>query len=331
VRNDNESCLYWIGKVGYFMENNRPQDAGFNAGVAFSIVFLVVMFSFVLVAMLSNRTHVATTTTTVRDSVEVAQITAEPTRITSMPTPVGQVIAYTGANVSQGKSYFGASCSGCHGSDGRGIAGLGKNLIESEFVSDLNDQELHDFIVTGRSAWDPANTTGVDMPAKGGNPALTDDNIYQIIAYLRTQSDPSLFVQDSHVDDDTSAEVVVSEPTAAPTLDPAAPTATVQIVVGIDPQAAPTQVFDPEAAYNWSCAGCHGLDGRGIAGNGSDLFTSSLVTGNSSDALFNFIITGNQGANPAVEFPHPVRGEYPGLTDEQVQAVIEYIRTLPTR
>jgi disulfide bond formation protein DsbB len=34
--------------------------------------------------------------------------------------------------------------------------------------------------------WDPLNTTGIDMPGKGGNPALTDDNILAIIAYLRT-------------------------------------------------------------------------------------------------------------------------------------------------
>lgn len=314
-------------RVGYFMENNRPQDSDYNAGVALSIVFLVGLFGFVLIAMLGNRTHVATT---VRDTVEVVQVTAEPTRITTMPTPVGQVIAYTGANVSQGKSYFGASCSGCHGSDGRGVAGLGKNLVKSDFMSDLNDQELHEFIVTGRSAWDPTNTTGVDMPAKGGNPALTDDNIYQIIAYLRTQNNPALFVQDSRIDD-VSGETVMGNPTAFPTVDPSAPTPTVQIVIGVQPEVAlPTQDFDAETAYNWSCAGCHGLDGRGIVGNGRDLFTSTLVTGSSSDGLFEFIITGNQTANPAEEFPHPVRGEYPALTDEQVQAVIDYIETLPT-
>jgi mono/diheme cytochrome c family protein len=316
------------------MENNRPQDTGFNAGVALSVVFLVALFAFVLVAMLSNRTHIEYVSTTGQ---EVAQVEAEaqPTRITTMPTPVGQVIAYTGNNVSQGKSYFGATCSGCHGSDGRGIAGLGKNLIESEFVSGMNDVELHDFIVTGRAAWDPENTTGVDMPARGGNPALTDDNIYQIIAYLRTQADPSKFDQSSPAEVSTQSSVdQASAPTTTPMPISAGPTTTPQVFVEQGtPIVVPTsdQPFDAASAYNLSCAGCHGLDGRGVPGNGTDLFTSSMVVGGNSNELFDFIITGRPPVNPEEAFPHPVRGEYPGLNDEQVRAVIQYIYTLPTR
>ncbi|WP_448601203.1 hypothetical protein [Thermoflexus hugenholtzii] len=43
-----------------------------------------------------------------------------------------------------------------------------------------------EFIKKGRPATDPANTTGVDMPPKGGNPALTDQDLADIIAFLRT-------------------------------------------------------------------------------------------------------------------------------------------------
>ena len=42
------------------------------------------------------------------------------------------------------------------------------------------------FIKTGRPASDPANTTGVDMPPKGGNPAMTDQQIMDVIAYMRS-------------------------------------------------------------------------------------------------------------------------------------------------
>lgn len=38
----------------------------------------------------------------------------------------------------------------------------------------------------GRSLGDPLNTTGVTMPAKGNNPALTDEDLSNIVAYLRT-------------------------------------------------------------------------------------------------------------------------------------------------
>lgn len=88
-----------------------------------------------------------------------------------------------------GETAYQGSCSGCHGLDARGIAGLGKTLVDSPFVQSLSDQELHQFIVTGRPIWDAANTTGVEMPPRGGNPALSDTDIDRIIAYLRSLSE----------------------------------------------------------------------------------------------------------------------------------------------
>jgi disulfide bond formation protein DsbB len=38
----------------------------------------------------------------------------------------------------------------------------------------------------GRPASDPANTTKVDMPPKGGNPALTDQDLADIVTYVRS-------------------------------------------------------------------------------------------------------------------------------------------------
>jgi disulfide bond formation protein DsbB len=42
------------------------------------------------------------------------------------------------------------------------------------------------FIKVGRGVDDPANTTGVAMLPKGGNPGLSDQDLYDIVAYLRT-------------------------------------------------------------------------------------------------------------------------------------------------
>jgi disulfide bond formation protein DsbB len=89
------------------------------------------------------------------------------------------------ALVAQGQQSF-LLCSACHGPDARGIPNLGKDLVTSEFVAGLTDEELLQFIKTGRPIWDPLNTTGLDMPPKGGNPALTDEEILAIIAYLRS-------------------------------------------------------------------------------------------------------------------------------------------------
>lgn len=88
--------------------------------------------------------------------------------------------------VAEGKKLFGQSCAACHGPEGQGIPNLGKDMTTSTFIRGLNDTDLLAFIKKGRPSFDPANTTKIDMPPKGGNPALTDDQLKAIIAYIRT-------------------------------------------------------------------------------------------------------------------------------------------------
>jgi disulfide bond formation protein DsbB len=85
-----------------------------------------------------------------------------------------------------GKVVFEGTCATCHGPDATGIEGLGKNLHDNQFVQSKTDEEMIAFIKTGRPATDPLNTTGVDMPPKGGNPALNDDDLANVLAFVRT-------------------------------------------------------------------------------------------------------------------------------------------------
>lgn len=85
-----------------------------------------------------------------------------------------------------GKTAFSSTCISCHGPEAKGMPGLGKDLTVSEFVASKTDKELVEFVKTGRPASDPLNTVGVDMPPKGGNPALTDTDILNIVAFLRS-------------------------------------------------------------------------------------------------------------------------------------------------
>ena len=85
-----------------------------------------------------------------------------------------------------GAQLFVQSCSACHGEDAKGLPSLGKDLTTSTFVASQSNEELLQFVKTGRPMGDPENTTGVDMPPKGGNPALTDQQILDIIAHIRT-------------------------------------------------------------------------------------------------------------------------------------------------
>jgi mono/diheme cytochrome c family protein len=85
-----------------------------------------------------------------------------------------------------GKDLFTSTCSACHGPTGQGVEGLGKDMTSSEFIAGKSDDELVSFIKVGRDPSDPLNTTGVAMPPKGGNPALSEDDLYDIVAYIRT-------------------------------------------------------------------------------------------------------------------------------------------------
>ena len=90
-----------------------------------------------------------------------------------------------------GEKVYEVACIACHATGGEGIEGLGKPLANSDFVVARTDQELLEFIVTGRGTADPENTSGVAMPPRGGRPNLSDNEILAVIAYLRTLQDPA--------------------------------------------------------------------------------------------------------------------------------------------
>jgi disulfide bond formation protein DsbB len=94
------------------------------------------------------------------------------------PTPAGDPEA--------GKKIFEGTCSACHGPAGEGVEGLGKDMTTSEFIAGKTDDEMVAFLKVGRDPSDPLNTTGVAMPPKGGNPALSEADLFDVVAYVRT-------------------------------------------------------------------------------------------------------------------------------------------------
>jgi len=88
--------------------------------------------------------------------------------------------------VALGKKELG-TCAGCHGVDATGVTGLGKNLVDSEFIAGISDADLAAFIKKGRPISDPANTTGIDMPPKGGR-STTRRSMVWSLTYVRFSS-----------------------------------------------------------------------------------------------------------------------------------------------
>lgn len=98
------------------------------------------------------------------------------------------VAATTAGDPVHGEKLFMANCTACHGADAKGVPSLGKSVhpSDSEFIQMQSDPELIEFIKVGRQPDHPLNTTGVAMPPKGGSPALSDSDIVDIVAYIRT-------------------------------------------------------------------------------------------------------------------------------------------------
>jgi disulfide bond formation protein DsbB len=92
----------------------------------------------------------------------------------------------TPEQIAAGEKVFMSTCATCHGKDANGLPKLGKGLRLNEFVRANDDAAMLAFVQRGRPAADPLNTTGVDMPPRGGNPALTDTDLQAVIAYVRT-------------------------------------------------------------------------------------------------------------------------------------------------
>ena len=91
-----------------------------------------------------------------------------------------------GGDSANGEVLYNGSCIACHGPNGEGIEGLGKPWVGSDFINSNSDADMVAFLLVGRPSDDPLNTTGIAMLPKGGNPSLTDDDLQDLVAYMRT-------------------------------------------------------------------------------------------------------------------------------------------------
>lgn len=88
-----------------------------------------------------------------------------------------------------GREVFVQTCATCHGFQAQGLPHQGAALRTSPFVTAQNDKDLLAFIRKGRPARDPNNKSGVAMPPSGNNPALSDERLLDVVAYLRQVQD----------------------------------------------------------------------------------------------------------------------------------------------
>lgn len=198
-----------------------------------------------------------------------------------------------------GRNVYITTCAVCHGANGDGVVGLGKPLRNSKFIQSSTDAEILRIVRWGRTADDPANTTGVPMPARGANAALTLADMQNVVAYLRTLQDPT--------QPPAAMDQWIVERVATPG----------QGTIGYD-------------LFIASCSACHGPDGKGLPNMGKPLTTSTFVAERTDEQLVAFIKTGRPIWDPenTTGVDMPPKGGNPALSDDQLKDIVSYIRTL---
>jgi len=85
------------------------------------------------------------------------------------------------ADVAVGKAAYSQTCIACHGANGKGAIPGVADLTKADGALSKTDDELIKSITEGFQSPGAA----LAMPAKGGNPALTETDIKAVLAYLR--------------------------------------------------------------------------------------------------------------------------------------------------
>lgn len=215
-----------------------------------------------------------------------------------------------------GRDIFRSICGVCHGQGGFGMTGLGKDLVHSDFAADASDSELVAFIERGRPIDDPLNTSKVAMPPKGGNEAMTTDDLQAVVSFVRALQDPRRM---------PTLPPWQPKPVELTEADKAAALA----AAGGDEELA-AFIANGNKLFHSTCVACHGKGGVGIPGNGKTLVNNAFIKSLDADGLLAFVQRGRAPGEPlnTTGIQMPPKGGNPALTEDDILDIIDYLRTL---
>lgn len=220
-----------------------------------------------------------------------------------------------------GEGIYGQVCSVCHDS---GVAGAPVRGDEDQWAArvDKGFDTLLDHAINGFNG----------MPAKGGNPSLSDDDMHAAVAYM---VEPVMDVPDAESAGDDAAD---SDMTQAE--DNAADADTAETDTAKDDSAAAEEEtadagsadaeatnedsagetawasIDGQAVFDKACMACHatGAAGAPVVGN-AEQWASHIEKG--KDTLYDHAINGFNAM--------PAKGGQAGLSDDEVKASVDYM------
>ena len=204
-----------------------------------------------------------------------------------------------------GEGIYGNVCSACHESGAAGAPIRGDEEAWAE-RAEQGFATLLDHAINGIGA----------MPAKGGNPNLSDEEVEAAVAYM---VEPVMDVPELGGGDEAASEEEAAEGEEAATEEEMAANddAASEEDAAASEEASGGSDLDGEALYASSgCVACHdnGVAGAPTTGD-SEAWAARLEKG--ADELYASAINGI-GAMPA-------KGGNPNLSDEEVMAVVDYL------
>lgn len=238
----------------------------------------------------------------VTEPVEVAEPTAQLAQIDENIKPVAQVelaeASAAGATEKSGEEVVKAVCSMCH------AAGL------------MNSPKIGD-----KGQWQPRIAQGYEtlvkhaiegirsMPARGGNPALSDNEVANAVAYMANQSGANF--------KETSPKAAEAAPIAeAPAAEAKAAEPVAQKVAAATPAAPAAAGKSGEEVYKSVCAMCHAAGLMNAPKFGDKAQWEPRI----KQGYQTLVTHANKGIRSM-----PAKGGNPSLSDDEVAGAVKYM------
>lgn len=269
--------------------------AKFILVIGLLVIFTVVAF---LVARLLST--VTSNSTQDAESDEFAQM--QIAKIEERIAPVGQVVAgevATGPVIRSGKEIVETTCNSCHGT---GVLGAPK-------IGDAADWGTR-FGQGMKTIMDSAINGKGNMPARGGDGSLSDEDLKKAIVYMLKESGQSVADADSG---DAQAEEVVEKTEATSN---AAPVVEEKAAVITAVAAATASTGKGEETYKAACALCHDAGVASAPKLGDKAAWADRVAAG-ADTLYRSAI-GGKGAMPP-------KGGRADLSNEAIKAAVDFM------
>jgi mono/diheme cytochrome c family protein len=216
-----------------------------------------------------------------------------------------------------GQRMYDEVCAPCHGQDATGIAGIDVNLRRSKFVGGATMEQLAVFLIYGLGINNPFNITEIRMPPRGGRDELTNQDMLNMAAYLKSINTQNVGEERVSAYFEWLQGVDREKLHEAPE---------------IGKEGLTGAALDGQTTYLRFCAVCHGPNGEGVESLGKGFRNSTFVADLSDEGLVEFLSVGRADDHPLNETGIEMLpfGGQPYLTDEQLNSLVAYVRAVNT-